>query len=76
MKTFYAGMLVLLLMFSLCGCGNNANTEAYNKACGLFLEGEYMEARAIFEALGDYNDGIKMAEKCIQKEIENQLQGC
>ena len=73
MKRIFTGILMLIMLL-LCGC-NNSNTKKYNTACGLFVEGKYAEAKAAYEALGDYQDSAKMAEICTQKEIENLLQG-
>lgn len=78
MKRMLTIMLAFVLLCSFFGCDNkktDANAELYNKACGLFIELKYAEAKETFESLGDYEDSPEMAKKCEEKIIEEQLQG-
>lgn len=45
------------------------NKEAYDAAVKLFDEKKYADAKAAFEALGDYSDAKEKAEEC-QKQLE------
>ena len=48
-----------------------ANKEAYDAAAKLFDEKKYADAKAAFEALGDYSDAKEKAEEC-QKQLDIQ----
>lgn len=76
MKKFLFYLLIFIMIFSFYGCSKDPNAETYNQACSLFVGGKYAEAKAIYISLGDYNNCAVMVEKCTQKEIESQLQGC
>lgn len=41
--------------------------EQYNHAVELFDAGNYIDAKEIFEKLGDYNDSAKQAERCVSQ---------
>lgn len=75
MKKIATCIMTLIIAFSVLGCSNDAKADEYNKACGLFVEGKYSEAKSIFETLGDYNNCVKMIKMCDEMEIERQLQG-
>lgn len=63
MKKLVALLLALSMVFALCGC----SSSDYKKAKGLYDEGNYEEAKALFEKLGDYEDSKTYAQSC---EIE------
>ena len=48
-----------------------ANKEAYAAAEKLFEEKKYVDAKAAFEALGEYSDAKEKAEEC-QKQLDAQ----
>ena len=48
-----------------------ANKEAYAAAAKLLEEKKYADAKAAFEALGEYSDAKKKAEEC-QKQLDAQ----
>lgn len=75
MKKLLIGVLALIMLFSFFGCNSDPNAETYNKACRLFVEGKYIEAKAIYELLNDYSNSNEMVKKCDEKEIEKLLQG-
>lgn len=74
-KKFLISILALVMVFPFWGCNTDPNAETYNRACGLFIDGKYTEAKAIYESLSDYSNSIEMAKKCDEKEIERLLQG-
>ena len=82
MKKLLAFLLALILLVSLCACGSNGDdeekdpqAEKYEEACDLYDEGEYAEAKELFEELGDYEDSKEMVVECEHGEIEAELQG-
>ncbi len=46
--------------------------EAYQDAMNLFFEGKYEEAKAAFEALGDYEHSAEFVEMCEKEIRENK----
>lgn len=74
MKKILIYTLLSIMMFSLCGCGST-DTDSYNKACRLFAEGQYYEAKVLYESLGNYSNSLMMVEKCYEQEIKEALQG-
>ena len=75
MKKIIITVMALVLALSVLGCRHDTKETDYNKACSLFVEGKYNEAKTIFETLGDYNNCVQMIEKCNEKEIDRQFQG-
>ncbi|MBQ9986541.1 MAG: hypothetical protein IJP38_09600 [Oscillospiraceae bacterium] len=57
-KRIAAFILALVMVFTLTGC----KSSDYKKAMALFDEGNFSEAQAAFEALGDYKDSLSYAE--------------
>ncbi len=51
---------VIVMAFTLSGC----DSSDYKKAMELYNEGNYTEAAAMFEKLGDYEDSAKMLDIC------------
>lgn len=67
MKRFFAIVLVMAMMLSLCGC----DMLDYKKAVKLMEQGSYDEAYNMFVALGDYKDSSIMAlESQYRKALE------
>ena len=68
-----------LLIGTLASCSNDGKTDAkeaeYNAAVALLEEGKYAEARAAFEALGDYKDAKAHFDRFIffPSEMEYEL---
>lgn len=60
MKKIVALLLVLTMALALCGC----SSSDYKKAQEMFEQGQYEEAQAIFESLGDYEDSKEQASNC------------
>ena len=65
-KTKKLVCLVALLFVVLLAVGVlfTADGRNYNKAIGLYENGEYNSAYELFERLEDYNDSLTYAEKC------------
>ena len=61
MKRVIALILVLSMVFALCGC----SSRDYKKAVSLFEEGEYEQAKELFIVLEDYKDSREYLEKSI-----------
>lgn len=62
MKRFLALLLVFLMVLPLCGC----SSSDYKKAVALYEAEDYEGAKALFDALGDYEDSAKYAADCAQ----------
>lgn len=60
MKKTIALILVSVLCVSLCSC----KSSDYKNAVAQYEAGEYAEAIAAFEALGDYKDSIQKIDEC------------
>lgn len=60
MRKFLCMCLVLTLCLCLCSC----KSSDYKKAMSLYETGEYAEAMATFEALGDYKDSVQKIDEC------------
>lgn len=63
MKRIIALAVVLCLCMSLTGC----NVLDYKKAMDHYEAGEYAEALALYQSLGDFADSAQMAQICSQK---------
>lgn len=60
MKKILSVILALALMVSLCAC----DSMDYKKALSAYEAGNYQEARAMFEELGDYENSADMVTAC------------
>lgn len=60
MKKLFAVLLAAVMLLSLCAC----DASDYKKATALYSAGSYTEAKAAFEALGDYKDSADMVKSC------------
>lgn len=60
MKKILSVILALALMVSLCAC----DSMDYKKAMSAYEAGNYQEARAMFEELGDYENSADMVTAC------------
>ncbi len=60
MKKLFCVACVLVLCLSLAGC----NSSQYKDATSLYEAGEYEDAMALFQELGDYEDSAKMVKHC------------
>lgn len=60
MKKVLATILVIVMAISLCGC----DSSNYKKATSLYEAGNYEEAAAMFEELGDYENSAEMVNVC------------
>ena len=60
MKKVLCMCLAFVLCVSLCSC----KSSDYKKAVAQYEAGEYAEAIAAFEALGDYKDSTQMIDEC------------
>ena len=58
MKKWIALTLALVMMLALCACGGNKD---YDRAMGLYTQGNYEEAALLFDSLGNYGDSADMA---------------
>ena len=63
MKRFWILLILLCLCVSMTGC----KVLDYTKATGLYEKGEYTQALALYQSLGDYADSESMALLCSQK---------
>lgn len=67
MKKFGVLLLVLVMVFALCGCKSSDYKEAKN----LYDNGDYVSARNIFEELNGYKDSEEMIVNCkVERCIE------
>ena len=57
-------ILCLCLVLTLCLCLCSCKSSDYKKAMSLYETGEYAEAMAAFEALGDYKDSVQKIDEC------------
>lgn len=62
MKKILAFVLAVLMLLSLTACDNKS--KDYETAMGLYNEGQYEQARELFEELADYEDSAEMVKKC------------
>lgn len=60
MRKYICLCLALMLCLCLCAC----KSSDYKKAMSLFETGEYEEAIAAFEALGEYKDSVQKIDEC------------
>lgn len=60
MKKIWALLLVIVMLAVLTGC----DSADYQKAASLYESGEYAEAMALFEQLGEYQDAADRATDC------------
>lgn len=60
MKKWIALLAVLCICFGLCAC----DKADYKEAQAAYAAGNYEQARALFTALGDYEDSVQMAKRC------------
>lgn len=58
-KRLRLGLLIMLMLFLLCGCAGENKTEKYGDARNLFDEGRYEEAQALFTEVSDYENSAK-----------------
>ena len=65
MKKLVALLMVIVALLGLTGC----DSRNYEKAVGLYEEGQYAEAAEIFEELGDYEDSKERAKKARTQEM-------
>ena len=79
MKKLLAFLLALMLLVSLCACGSNGESEEkdpqaekYEEACDLYDEGEYAEAKELFEELGISTDETTL-KKLFRIKRKNSL---
>lgn len=59
-KRILAAVLVIVMAAGMCACG----IMDYKKAQALYEDGDYEDAREIFEQLGDYEDAEQMVMAC------------
>jgi len=57
-------LVAMILVFALTVCLAGCDSSDYKKATGLYEEGKYEEAIAIFEELGDYENSADMVNVC------------
>ena len=57
-------VLCFCLAVALCLCLCACQSSDYKKAVSLMETGEYEQAIAIFEALGDYEDSVQKIKDC------------
>ena len=56
MKKALSLIVCIVMLMTLCLAFSSCNSQEYSRALELIEKGEYEEAKAIFEKLGDYKD--------------------